>query len=152
MGFWPEWQASPWFRWSHWPSPVPYQDIPMYSNTPSPTRYYEDIQTLDPKEPDLVVHQSPDRSPTFVKDVLSEEEELVEIQESDPHFECLTSPDDSAGVTLASSHSDHVVIFYKLVGRITRTLEIPLISTKEYSHSVLIVYEQLLDKELHFLY
>ncbi|EMP39623.1 hypothetical protein UY3_03219 [Chelonia mydas] len=90
-------------------------DIPMYSNIPSPTCYYEDIQTLDPKKPDLVVHQSPDRSPTFVKDVLSEEEELVEIQESDPHFEGLTSPDDSAGVTLASSHSDHVVIFYKLV-------------------------------------
>lgn len=108
----------------------------MYSNSPSPTHNHEDIQSLDRKEPELVIHQSPDRFPTFVTDVLSEKEELVEIEESGPHSGDLTSPDDRAGVSSASTPSDHVVLFHKLVGQMSRTLEIPLISIKESSYSV----------------
>lgn len=67
-----------------WSFPGPHQEIPVYINRLLLTWYHEGTQALGPKELDSVVHHSPARSSTFVRDVLSEKKELVEIQESDP--------------------------------------------------------------------
>lgn len=72
------------------PSPAPHQDVPMYWNGHSLMWYQEDVQVPDLKDIDLTMSRSQDRSPPVVRDVLSEEEELADVQEWDPDSEGMT--------------------------------------------------------------
>ncbi|EMP27203.1 14-3-3 protein zeta [Chelonia mydas] len=72
------------------PSPAPHQDVPMYWNGRSLMWYQEDVQVPDLKDIDLTMSRSQDRSPPVVRDVLSEEEELADVQEWDPDSEGMT--------------------------------------------------------------